>query len=102
MLLRRLIFVAAVSTSVGLLGLTVHAAPAAANDGFVGPYKTVYFVHPPGCRCAPLPRPGLQPDDQFYYDTPGYFPGFLPAARLAPELNPPVRAGFSEGPVGPH
>jgi hypothetical protein len=102
MFVRRLIFVAAMSASLGLLSLTqsTHAAPAAAKYDLSGWHKSDYAVHEPGCRCAPLPRPGLQPDYQFYYDTPGYFPGFLPAAGLAPELDPPVSAGFSEGPLG--
>ena len=85
---RRLVFVAAASLTLLSFTDTTYAAPAAAT----------YAA--PACRCSLLPKPGLQPDYQFYYDTPGYFPGFLPAAGMARHLEPPVGSGFSEGPFG--
>jgi len=96
---RRLIFVAEMSALLTLLSFTgtTYAAPAAAK--YAASYELGYPQHL-ACQCSPLPRPGLQPDYQFYYDTPGYFPGFLPAAGMARHLEPPVGSGFSEGPFG--
>jgi len=101
---RRHILAAAISASLGLLGFTdaPQAASAVAQHAFSPSHERGYAVERSACRCALLPRPGLQPDYQFYYDTPGYFPGFYPGAGFAPEFGPPLRAGFSEGPLGIH
>jgi hypothetical protein len=101
---RRHILAAAMSASVGLLSFTdaPHAASAVARYAFSPSHERGHPVERSACRCGPLPRPGLQPDYQFYYDTPGYFPGFYPAAGIAPELGPSFRSGFSEGPLGIH
>jgi hypothetical protein len=91
--------VAAVSASLGLVSFThaAHAAPAAAKYANEAGYPAKTHE----CRCGRLPRPGLQADSQFYYDTPGYFPGFYPGAGMLPELGPRLGSGFSEGPLGP-
>jgi hypothetical protein len=96
---RPVVFVAAIVALPVMLSFTgpAQAAPAAARYATVGWHEAGY----PVCRCAPLPRPGLQPDDQFYYDTPGYYPGFRPGGGMVPQFDPPPRAGFSEGPLGP-
>jgi hypothetical protein len=95
---RFLVLVAAMSGSLGLLSFT-HAADAAPGAAkYAG--EPGYAGQKPTCRCARLPRPGLQADYQFYYDTPGYFPGFYPGAGMFPELGPYLGSGFSEGPLG--
>ena len=99
MSVRRHILAGAITASVGLLSLT-EAPYAATSVAKVA--SSSHAIERSACRCAPLPRPGLQPDYQFYYDTPGYFPGFYPGAGIGPEFGPPLRAGFSEGPVGIH
>jgi hypothetical protein len=98
---RRHILAAAISASVGLLSFI--EAPYAATSMAIyvsSSHEWGHVVERSVCRCALLPRPGLQPDYQFYYDTPGYFPGFYPGAGIAPEFGPPLRSGFSEGPLG--
>jgi hypothetical protein len=104
MFARRHILVAAMSASVGLLSFThdSYAASPMAKYAFSASQERGYPVERSACRCAPRPRPGLQPDYQFYYDTPGYFPGFYPGAGIAPELGPSFGSGFSEGPLGVH
>jgi hypothetical protein len=90
---RPLVLMAAMSVSLGLLSLDATAGAA--------PVATKFAVKKSDCRCAPLPRPGLQADYQYYYDTPGYFPGFYPGAGYFRELGPSPGSGFSEGPLGP-
>jgi hypothetical protein len=101
---RRYILAAAMSASAGLLSFTdaSYAAGPIAKYAFSASHERGYSVERSLWRCAPLPRPGLQPDYQFYYDTPGYFPGFYPGAGFAPELGPSLGSGFSEGPFGTH
>jgi hypothetical protein len=101
---RRHILAAAISISVGLLSFTeaAYAATSAAKYASSPSQKSGHAAEWSACRCTPRPGPGLQPDYQFYYDTPGYFPGFYPGAGYAPEFGPPLRAGFSEGPIGVH
>ena len=101
---RRHILAAAMSASVGLLSFTdaSYAAAPMAKYAFSASHQRGSPVERSACQCAPRPRPGLQPDYQFYYDTPGYFPGFYPGAGIAPELGPSSVSGFSEGPLGIH
>lgn len=101
---RPLIFAAAMSASLALLGLaeSTHAAPAAPKYAVSRSHQSGYPAQQGDCQCSPLPRPGLQPDYQFYYDTPGYYPGFYPGAGMTREPGPLLGAGFSEGPVGNH
>jgi hypothetical protein len=101
---RRHILAAAMFVSVGLLSLTNASLATApmAKYAFSAAHERSYPVERSGCRCAPQPRPGLQPDYQFYYDTPGYFPGFYPGAGIAREVGPSFGPGFSEGPLGIH
>jgi hypothetical protein len=101
---RRRILAAAMFASIGLLSLTdasLAAAPMAKSASSAS-HQRSYPVELSACRCAPRPRPGLQPDYQFYYDTPGYFPGFYPGAGIAREVGPSFGSGFSEGPLGVH
>jgi hypothetical protein len=102
---RRHILAAAMFVSVGLLSLTdasYAAAPMTKSAFSAASHERGYPVEWSACRCAPRPRPGLQPDYQFYYDTPGYFPGFYPGAGIAREVGPSFGSGFSEGPLGIH
>jgi hypothetical protein len=98
---RRHILAAAISASAALLSFTAtpDAATSVARYASSPSHERGQAIERSACRCA-LPRPGLQPDYQFYYDTPGYFPGFYPGAGIAPEIGPPLRSGFSEGPLG--
>jgi hypothetical protein len=103
---RFILFVAATS-SLGLLELTEAAQ--AAPDRTSLTYAQWHDSSQPArqhfgyLRLRPGTGPGLQADYQFYHDTPGYFPGFYPAAGLARELDPAlVGSGFSEGPLGAH
>jgi hypothetical protein len=93
-----------VSVSLGLLSLAnaPHAASAAAKHAISSPHQSGCAIRQPACRAARLPRPGLQADYQFYYNTPGYFPGFYPGAGMAREFGPSPGSGFSEGPLGIH
>ena len=97
---QRHILAAVISISVGLPSFAeaAYASTSAARYASSPSHKSGQVA----CRCTPLPGPGLQRDYQFYYDTPGYFPGFYPGAGYAPEFGPPLRAGFSEGPLGVH
>ena len=99
---RRHILVAAMSASVGFLSLADASYAAAPMAKYVSPVSHEWTVERSACRCALRPRPGLQPDYQFYYDTPGYFPGFYPGAGIAREVGPSFGSGFSEGPLGVH
>ena len=102
---RRYFLAAAMSASAGLLSFTdaSYAAGPIAKYAFSASHERGYPVERSLCRCAPLPRPGLQPDYQFYYNTPGYFPGFYPVFRLGFLGRPiwhPLRSGRGMADVG--
>jgi len=101
MFAKRLILIAAISSWLGALGLFdgQYSASAGVKCTFSASREAVP-TRQLGCRPTLLPRPGLQPDYQFYYDTPGYFPGFYPAAGMGRDLGPNLGSGFSEGPSG--
>lgn len=102
----RFVLIAAVTTSLGLLSLTAapQAASATTKLALAQSYDTGYpgWRHPDHPWRRPGTGAGLQPDYQYYFNTPGYFPGFYPAAGLAREFDPPVGSGFPQGPLGVH
>jgi hypothetical protein len=104
MFAQRHILVAAMSALLGLLTFidAPYAASAVAKRALSASRQPGCTARKPACRYARLPRPGLQPDYQFYYDTPGYYPGFYPGAGMAPEFGRSLGSAFSEGPLGVH
>lgn len=102
----RFVLIAAATTSLGVLSLTAapQAASATTKLALAQSYDTGYPAsqhlnrtwHRPGTGA------GLQADYQYYFNTPGYFPGFYPAAGVAREFDPPVGSGFPQGPLGIH
>ena len=103
----RFVLIAATIASLGLLGFAdaPQAAPTTTKHRLSQSHYTGYpaLQHSGRLRLRRGAGPGLQPDYQFYFDTPGYFPGFYPAAGLAPDLDPPlVGSGFAAGPLGVH
>ena len=94
---RRYILAAAMSASAGLLSFT-DASYAAAPIAESASPPPMNGVTPSNGRSvvARRYRTWSATDYQFYYNTPGYFPGSTRGLDFAPELGPSLGSGFSE------